>query len=480
MTSPLRIFVWALEGEPETLDPAGRQYSERAIRVKWLLFDTLVNIGQNGRSLEPGLAEGWTLSDDGLRVEMRLRRNVLFHDGRPLDAQAVKLSFDRQFRTDLADEKKQVLRALIEDVRVQDEQTLLFRLKYPGFQYLGQRYLFKLAPVSPDAIATRGEELARNPVGTGPFMNPTWLPDRIVLHKNPRYWGGEPKIDEVHFRYIPDGNEAVDALLTGDVDYVPTLSDPDSFEKVLHDTRVKVLMVPGFNVFYLGFHLRKPPFDNPVIRHAVVRALNVHRMALIGRGAATAAAGPLPPHMLGYDPGVRQDPYDPESARRQLQEAGYDGRPVTLVHYGPASFARHLALAVERDLDEVGLKILRQEAPTWSDVVSAAQRGEGDLFIYSWHMRTDDAQGFLRALFHSSNIGVTNLTQYSNPTVDRLLDQPPPHQFSTAVRQIFDDAPMAFLSHWTRVVAHKARVRGLRLNIGVLPQDRLVGVDVGP
>jgi peptide/nickel transport system substrate-binding protein len=311
-------------------------------------------------------------------------------------------------------------------------------------------------------------------------MEPTWLPDRIVLRKNPRYWGGEPKIDEVHFCYSPDGNAAVDALLNGDVDYVPTLSDPDAFDKVLHDPRVKILMVPGFNVFYLGFHLRKPPFDDPVIRHAAVQALNVHRMALIGRGAATAAAGPLPPHMQGYDPAVRQRPYDPEAARDWLTRAGYDGRPVRLVHYRPASFARHLALAVERDLGEAGVKVLRQEAPTWSDVVSATQRAEGDLFIYSWHMRTDDAQGFLRALFHSSNIGVTNLTAYSNPTVDALLDRPPPHQFSTVVQQVLDDAPMVFLSHWTRVAAHTARVRGLRLNIGVLPEDKLVGVDVGP
>jgi ABC-type transport system substrate-binding protein len=239
-------------------------------------------------------------------------------------------------------------------------------------------------------------------------------------------------------------------------------------------------MVPGFNVFYLGFHLRKPPFDIPAARHAVVQALNVHRMALNGRGAAAAAAGPLPPHMQGYEPSVRQDPYDPEAARDLLRRAGYAGRPVTLVHYGPASFARHLALAVERDLREVGVTVLRREAPTWSEVVSTAQRGEGDLFIYSWHMRTDDAQGFLRALFHSSNVGVTNLTGYSNPIVDGLLDQPPPHQFSRAIRQVLEDAPMAFLSHWTRVAAHKVRVRGLRLNIGVLPQDKLVGVDVGP
>ncbi len=475
-----KVLSYALEGEPETLDPAGRLYSERAIRVKWLLYDTLVNIGQDGRSLEPGLAEGWKLSDDGLRVEMHLRQNVLFHDGAPLDAQAVKLSFDRQFRTDLVDAKKQVLRGLIEDLKVLDKHTLLFQLKSPGFQYLGQRYLFKLAPVSPDALASRGEDLARNPVGTGPFMNPKWFQDRIVLYKNPVYWGGPPKIDEVHFHYIPDGKEAMDRLLAGDVDFVPSLSDPDSIEKILHDSRAKVLVVPGYNVFYLGFYCRKPPFDNPFMRQAVVQGIDVHKIALIGKGAATAAGGPLPPHMQGYDPCMRQHPYDMGSARDLLGQAGYDNRPVSLVHYGPASFARNLALAIEQDLAEIGLKVTRRETSSWSELVKAAQHTEGNMFVYSWHMRTDDPHGFLRALFHSSNLGITNFSGYSNPRVDTLLDQPPPHQFSTVIQEILGDAPMVFLSHWTRVAAHRTRVRNLRLNVGVLPSDKLVGVDLGP
>jgi hypothetical protein len=76
------------------------------------------------------------------------------------------------------------------------------------------------------------------------------------------------------------------------------------------------------------------------------------------------------------------------------------------------------------------------------------------MFVYSWHMRTDDAHGFLRALFHSRNIANTNLTGYTNLEVDRLLDQPPPHQYLAVMRKIIVDAPMVFLSRWTRVEAH--------------------------
>jgi len=473
-----RIFVYALEGEPESLDPAAKRYSERAIRVKWLLFDSLLNIGNDGRRPDPGIAEAWIASDGGRCVDMTIRHGVRFHDGTSLDAEAVRLCFERQFATDLHDPKKQVLSTLVDDVQVRDPRTVVLRLKSDVFGYLARRYLYKLGVVSRDALDRLGGDFARHPIGTGPFMNPQWLTDRIVLSKNPDYWAGTPAIDEVHFRYIPDGKEALEQLLTGEVHFVPSLSDPEAIQRALADPRLTVMVVPGFNVFYLGLQCRKAPFDQPLMRQAVARGIDVHRAALAGKGAAVPACGPLPPHMEGFDPLIRQAPPDPRAAAALLAQAGYDGRPISLIDYGPPSFVRDLALAVERDLRGIGLNLTRREMPTWTDLVKAAAEGEGHLFLYSWHMRTDDAQGFLRALFHSSNIGVSNLTGYANPEVDRLLDLTPPGEFSAVQATILAEAPMVFLAHWTRVAAHGVRVRNLRLNLGVLPEDKLVGVDL--
>jgi peptide/nickel transport system substrate-binding protein len=471
-----KLFVCALEGEPETLDPAAKRYSERAIRVKWLLFDSLVNIGSDGRRPEPGVAEAWTVSDGGRRVDLTIRSGVRFHDGTPLDVEAVRFCFERQFATDLHDPKKQVLSALVDDVQVRDPRTVVLQLKYDAFGYLSRRYLYKLGVASPDALARLGGDFARHPVGTGPFMNPQWLPDRIVLSKNPGYWAGTPAIDEVHFRYLPDGKEALERLRAGEIHFIPSLSDPDAIQRALSDPQLTVMVVPGFNVFYLGLQCRKAPFDQPLMRQAIARGIDVHRAALAGKGAATPACGPLPVHMEGFDPAVRQHPCDPEAAADLLRQAGYDGRPITLIHYGPPSFVRDLAVVVEHALRGIGLNLSRREVPTWAELVTAAAEGEGHLFLYSWHMRTDDAQGFLRALCHSSNIGVSNLTGYANPEVDRLLDLTPPWEFSAAQATILADAPMVFLAHWTRVAAHTVRVRNLRLNLGVLPKDKLVGV----
>ena len=167
MTHP-KVFVYALEGEPETLDPAAKRYSERAIRVKWLLFDSLVNIGSDGRRPEPGVAEAWTVSDGGRRVDMTIRNGVRFHDGTPLDVEAVRLCFDRQFATDLHDPKKQVLSALMDDVQVCDSRTVVLRLKHDAFGYLARRYLYKLGVVSPHALGRLGDDFARHPSAPAP------------------------------------------------------------------------------------------------------------------------------------------------------------------------------------------------------------------------------------------------------------------------------------------------------------------------
>ena len=314
MTHP-KVFVFALEGEPETLDPAAKRYSERAIRVKWLLFDSLVNIGADGRRPEPGLAESWATSDGGRRVDLTIRKGVRFHDGTPLDVEAVKHCFDRQFAKDLHDPQKQVLGAMVAAVQVRDSHTLGVRLRYDAFDYLSRRYLYKLGVLSPTALARGAEDAARHPIGTGPFMNPQWLPDRMVLSKNPGYWVGSPAIDEVHFRYIPDGKEALARLRAGEIHFISSLSDPDAIQCALCDTHLTVTVVPGFNVFYLGLQCRKAPFDHLLMRQAVARGIDVHRAALAGKGAATPACGPLPVHMEGFDPAVRQALHDPACRR---------------------------------------------------------------------------------------------------------------------------------------------------------------------
>lgn len=486
-----KTFVYAQEGAPDSLDPA-KAASIRSIHVTWHVCDALIDISKDGRSLEPRLAESWTLSDGGSQAIVKLRAGVRFHDDTPVDAEAVKASIERMFRPSHQlysatpkNAKEGLLGELIEDIQVQDEHTLLFKLKYPGFQYLSQVEI-----ASPAAVAKLGTNFGRSPVCSGPFKFESWSEDRIVLTPNTQYWGGRPRIDRLVFRFIPGGEETVEALVDGDVHFVPYISDPAYFERLRESPGVELVQIPGLTIDYLGFYTERPPFDSPVLRRAIVAGIDVPRAVLfLGRGSIVAANGPLSPAMTGFDPTVSQPPYDPAAAKALLAEAGVsENLTVRLVHNSSFTFMAELAETIRRDLEKIGIRVELVGKPNWPDVVKAVREREGDMFVYGWKIRAPYPERLLVPLFHSRGVGATNLTHYKNPVVDQLLDQvshlpvgaEQDKLYAQIQKRIVDDAPMLFLYHRVWVSAHADRVRNLELNLGVLPHDKLVEVDLAP
>lgn len=484
-------FVYALEGAPESLDTA-KTTSDRANHIAWLLCDALVSISKDGQSLEPGLAESWSLSADGLQAVIKLRGGAVFHDGTPVNAAAVKASFERQFlpahelyTSEAKNTKEQMLSELIEEIQVGDPVTLIFRLKYPGFHYLSQ-----VDVVSPVGLARLGKEFGRNPICSGPFRFAEWLPDKIVVTANDKYWAGRPRIDRVVVRFIPGGRALVDALLAGEVDFAPGIPDPSLFERLRESPRVKLVPVPELNVFYLGFYTERPPFSNPALRRAVAHGLNVPRTGLfLGRGSAVPAKGPFPPNMKGYDAAVAQASYATEAARKLLSKGGYpSGLSVGLVYNSAVSFNAELAGAIQSDLRRIGIQVQLLGKPSWRDVVTAVQAREGDMFVYGWFVRAPYPERLLFPLFHSRSLGTSNLTHYANPALDKMLEEAfrlpegtrQTGMYSKIQKAIVEDAPMVFLYHSIRMAAYAARVQGLELNLGSLPHDKLVRVTVAP
>lgn len=484
-----KVFVHALEGPPESFDFA-KTATERANRVAWLMSDALLNVSKDGKRLEPGLAESWTLSQDGLQVVMKLRPGVTFHDGTALDARAVKDSIERQFRpghplytTDPKNAKEQLLRDLIESIEIQNELTLGLKLKYSGLHYLSQ-----VEVASPAALAKLGKEFERAPAYTGPFKFESVSKEQIVLSANDKYWAGRPKIDRVVFRLIPESKAVVEALMNGDVDYIPVLADPIYFERVRQSPGVKLLPVPGLNIFYLGFYTERPPLSNPVLRRAVTQAVNVQRAAqFLGRGAAVTAKGPLPPEMMAYDASASQPPYDPEAAKEQLAKGGLGkGLTLRLVHNSAVTFMAEMAGAIQNDLGRVGIKVELIGKPSYPELVKAVRAREGDMFLYSWHVRAPQPERILVPLFHSRSIDTSNLTHYKNQNLDRMLDEAlrlpegpaETRVYSQIQKLIVAEAPMVFLYHAIRMAAYSERVQGLELDIATLPHDKLVRVDI--
>jgi peptide/nickel transport system substrate-binding protein len=485
-----KVFSYALEGQPESLDFA-KADSLRAERVAWLLCDTLVYVSRDGQALEPGLAVSWTMSPDEREVVMRLRPGASFHDGTPVNAVAVKASIERQFRPshelytrEPGNTKERMLSELIEDIRVVDEGTLALKLRYPGLHYLSEVDIG-----SPTALARLGKDFGRKPVCSGPFKFESWSSDRITLTANEKYWAGRPKIDRVIFHIVSKSEMLLDKLLNGELDFAPVITDPKILEPLREDPAVKLVAVPGLNIFYLGMYTDRPPFANPTLRKAVVHAIDSSRLAqILGRGTTETAKGPLPPAMKGYDPEATQAAYDPQAARELLTKAGFGARTVRLLFNNSIPFISEQAGAIRSDLSHVGVTVELLGKRSFGEVVAAVRAREGDMFLYNWFVRAPYPERILMPLFHSRAVGTSNLTHYQNPNVDKTLDEAMQlpegaeqrRLYSKIQRTIINDAPMVFLFHWTRMAAHRDRVKGLALKLDSAPADKLVQVDLGP
>jgi peptide/nickel transport system substrate-binding protein len=486
-----KVLRYAISGEPESLDSA-KASSERSYYVTWLVCDALINISKDGQGLEPGLAESWTLSQDGLQATVKLRAGVRFHDGTPLDSSAVKASVERQFRpghdlysVEPRNSKEPLLRDLIDEVQVRDALTLVFKLKYPGWHYMSQ-----IDVASPAALAKLGKEFGRNPVCSGPFKFESWSKQQLIVTANDQYWAGRPRIDRVAFRFLPEAKTVVEALLSGEADVSPFLVDTVFFERLRENPQTKLVTVAGLNIFYLGFYTERPPLNNLTLRRAITQGINTTRTALfLGRGTAVAAKGPLAPAVRGYDGTVGQAPHDPQAARALLVKSGHgQGVALKLVHNSAVTFDAEVAGAIQNDLRRIGVTVELLGKPSSGDVFKAVQAREGDMFLYSWHVRAPYPERVLIPLFHSRSTGTTNLTHYSNPALDKVLGEAlqlpeGPAQsrlYSQAQRLIVDDAPMVFLYHATRMAAHASRIHGLEFNLGSLPHDKLLNVDLAP
>jgi peptide/nickel transport system substrate-binding protein len=483
-----KTFLYGLDGSPSTLDSA-KAADVRTQRVTWLLCDMLVNTTKDGKELTPGLAESWTASPDGLQVAAKLRPGVVFHDGSPVDAEAVKASLERQFVAGHALYSKESpnvnearLSALIKEIKVQGPLTLSFSLKYPGLHVLSNVEMF-----SPSAIAKLGKDFGRKPVCSGPFKFESWTQEQIVLSANEKYWGGRPKLDRVVFRNMTQ-EQLVDTLIAGQVDFVPVIADPMYFERVQGREGLVVTPVPSLNIFYVGLPTDRPPFDNPKVRKAVVQAINVPRIShYLGRGAAVPAVGPLSSAMKGYDPKIQQARYDPTSSRALLENAGHrTGLKATFLYNDAVTLYSEIAQEFKKALGEVGITLELKGKPSFGEMIQTVRAREGDMFLYSWFVGAPHPERMLPPLFHSRAVGTTNLTRYRNATVDELLDKAAQMAdaseqqklYSRAQQIIVDEAPMVFLYHFTRLAVWAKRVRGLEVRVDCAPYDKLVTVDL--
>jgi peptide/nickel transport system substrate-binding protein len=406
--------------DAHTLDPRySVEWPERP--VMYAVYNTLAAATPTF-DIVPELARFWKVSADGLSIAVALQPNVRFHDGTPCDAAAVKWNMD--FMLDPANNspRRSQIGPFLDGVDVTGPTAFRFRLKKP---YAGFLAVLTERPgyiVSPAAWQKYGKDFGRHPVGTGMFQLQEWLPDdHVTLKRFDGYWGrGKPYLDGITYKVVTDTSVRDTMIRTGELD-ITSEPDPKDVPVLQKTPGVKVVTAnPSGRWWATQWRMDKPPFNNKALRQAISYGIDREefvKVMLGGRG--TVAKGPTPPGVWWYNPDSKGYAYDPERAKRLLAEAGYangfqatcsaENRPVDL------QFAQLLQAQLKRINATITINPV---APT--DIYQQYVQQKITWGRTDWTLRADP-DGLLRILFYTGNYA--NTTGYSNPAVDRLLDE---------------------------------------------------------
>ena len=464
-----------------TLDPA-RTRDVESIQVERTLFEGLVRLKDGGLDVEPCLAESWATGPGQREWTFRLRPGVRFHDGTACNAAAVAFSLQRLMAPPAAGsagrkEDRPMPLADVTAVEALDELTVRITLQEPHAGFLQGLTLPQLAVVSPAAVAERGKDFARHPVGTGPFVFAGWTPDgTVTVRANPRYWGAAPRLGEVVFRPVANDAQRFHDFVAGNLDAIAGVPPADA-ARVSRMGDARLYALPGLAVSYLAMNTARPPLDRPEVRRAVNHAVNTQALVrLIYQGQAEPARGILPPGAPGYAPQLEGYPYDPARARQILAEAGL-GKGVQLTLWtmnAPRPYLPNpvkVAEAIKGNLEAVGLsvRVVSMDFPT---LLRSLPSQDYDLCLAGWVMDTPDPDDFLSSAFGGRpGYGGYNLSNWRDDRVLGLLDQArrqtaPDLRAGLYVRLqeiVHEQAVWVSLAYPRMLMAVRSRVQGLVL-----------------
>jgi peptide/nickel transport system substrate-binding protein len=468
-------------GDALSLDPAAVSDSE-SMQVAMQVCEPLVRSKKGWAEMEPALATSWTVSKDGTEWTFRLRSGVLFHDGSPFNADAVVFSLERQrdrahpFHFEAFTYWESTYKNIQRVTKI-DDLTVRIRTDRPYAPFLANLAMFPASIVSPTAMQKLGRRFASSPVGTGPFRFVRWdKGERIILERNPRYWGRKPKVEHLIFEVIPDASQRLTSLQSGTVDVAQGIAPSDRQIVKLHPD-LSLIRVAGFNVAYLAMNTHKPPFDDLRVRRAVNYAVNKHAIVKFSyQGLALPAVGPIPPEMWGYDRNVRLYPHDPDLARRLLAEAGYDQTlvPRFYVMSTPRPYFPSPVLVgkmIARNLADVGMKV-ELVIQTWKEHQRSTQMGEHDLCLGGWANDNGDPDNLLYLLLDKDNArrgAARNLAMFTDDRLHEILVSAQTaldrrvreKKYLLAQEIVADLAPWVPLAHSDVVVATRAEIHDL-------------------
>ena len=435
----------------------------------------------------PVLAESTEANADATVFIVHLRKGIVFHDGAPFNADAVKTSFDRAANPDNR-LKRASLYNIIATTEVIDDATVRLTLKNPFGAFINNLAHQAFAISSPKAIATWGKDLGRHPSGTGPYKFDSWTTDTLKVVKNEQYWKpGLPKVDNLTIKSIPENGSRIAMLQAGEAQFIFPL--PTELVKAVEaSSKLDVIAAKSIYARYVALNTMRKPFNDIRVRQALNYAVDKQAMAkVVFGGYAAPLDAPLPANLSGYS---KQGawPYDPVKARALLAEAGYPHGFESTLWGGNSTISQRAMQFLQQQFALVGVKVSVEPlesgvaaAKIWS--VKTPEEATTLMHYTGWSASTGDADWGLRPLLYGKAFPPTlfNTAYYQNAITDAAIEAglgtadaaKRTKAYAEAQAQVWKDAPWVFLVSDDNVAGKAKALSG----VYVMPDGQMLTED---
>lgn len=418
--------------DPDMLDPH-RQSSIYTHQLAGLVYNKLVsyetgpNVDYTDYNVVPDLAERWEVSDDG-KVYTFYLREAYWHDkapvnGRQVTADDVIATMERIIN--LPGHQASLL-SEVESIVAKDPQTVVFTLKQPFAPFLNfmANHFMWILPKE----GVEGQfDLATDAIGTGPFVLEKWEDNvQATFKKNPKFYEeGKPYLDEVIFKVVPDQGSRIAAFRTGQADTIGSLSPEELDQLIKTNPDVTVFEALFATQEQLYLNMKKEPFNDLKVRKAISMAVDRQSMvkAIYGGGETSGPVNPsLGDWSLPLEEREKLQPYNPEEAKKLLEEAGYpDGFDTTLmVTNGYGEQLVRVAQWIAEDLRNIGINAEIEVVEYATYFSERWPNVDYDMGVgYQTYFQEPDE--WLRTQLHTN--GARNWYNISDPELDKMLDE---------------------------------------------------------
>jgi peptide/nickel transport system substrate-binding protein len=387
---------------------------------QWIpqFYDTLI---RQDAALKPSpeLAESWQMSTDGRQLTMNLRKGVLFHNGRELEAKDVAFTVKRTADPAIAANIRGMLTP-IKSVDVKDKYTAVFNFDRP---YAAIFDALDLMYIHPEEEANN---LKTKPVGTGPFTLGQWVPNTTVqLKRNVKYWKTDaPLVDEIQVVILPDAQGRIVAMETGSVDVAESPSYVD-YVRILDEKKYRVYVAGlGATMMTVYFNVTRQPFNNKKVRQAFSLALDRARITSVyTRGVSEPQCLPWRKEVFAYDAELaKRCDFNLDKAKALLAEAGLPNgaADINISGEGYSPGSKVTAEVFQADLAKIGFKLTIKE---YEAAAARPKLTTGDFQVAAHgygRANRDPATLFGGALpFYNKS----DITKFESPDYDRLISE---------------------------------------------------------